>query len=77
MEKIYFNPGDIVIVRHDIPHKPKMYVTEKVAHYKIQKLREVSEQEFVGMKCRWFTSTGMMQEAVFNTKDLEMVNRNE
>jgi len=26
-----------------------------------------------GIKCRWFTSTGEMQEAVFNTKDLVKV----
>jgi uncharacterized protein YodC (DUF2158 family) len=23
-----------------------------------------------GIKCRWFTTTGELQEAVFNTKDL-------
>ena len=23
-----------------------------------------------GIKCRWFTKDGLMQEAVFNTKDL-------
>lgn len=26
---IYFNPGDIVIVKHNIDNKPKMLVVEK------------------------------------------------
>ena len=24
----------------------------------------------IGIKCRWFTTDGVLQEAVFNTKDL-------
>jgi uncharacterized protein YodC (DUF2158 family) len=26
-----------------------------------------------GIRCRWFTSDGYIQEDVFNTKDLELV----
>lgn len=26
-----------------------------------------------GLRCRWFTDSGLMQEAVFNTKDLQLV----
>jgi uncharacterized protein YodC (DUF2158 family) len=30
-----------------------------------------------GIKCRWFTTDGLMQEAVFNTKDLIKVENND
>jgi uncharacterized protein YodC (DUF2158 family) len=26
-----------------------------------------------GLRCRWFTDSGLMQEAVFNTKDLILI----
>ena len=29
-----------------------------------------------GLRCRWFTDSGLMQEAVFNTKDLVLINGN-
>jgi uncharacterized protein YodC (DUF2158 family) len=31
------------------------------------------EDFLIGIKCRWFTETGELQEAIFNTKDLVMV----
>jgi uncharacterized protein YodC (DUF2158 family) len=31
------------------------------------------EDFLIGIKCRWFTSDGYLQEAIFNTKDLVMV----
>ena len=34
------------------------------------KNNEVKEDYFKGMRCRWFTSEGQMQEAIFSTKDL-------
>ena len=27
--RVYFNPGDIVTVRHDVENKPQMWVIEK------------------------------------------------
>lgn len=27
-----------------------------------------------GIRCRWFTSTGELQESVWNTKDLKKIN---
>jgi uncharacterized protein YodC (DUF2158 family) len=30
-----------------------------------------------GIKCRWFTKDGLLQEAVFNTKDLVKVEDND
>jgi len=70
-DKIYYSPGDIVTVRHDLENKPKkMYVVEKVS--KILKNKETGDMgtAFLGIKCRWFDTTGRLQEAVFSTKDL-------
>lgn len=27
----------------------------------------------IGIKCRWFTTDGTLQEAIFSTKDLQLV----
>lgn len=27
----------------------------------------------IGIRCRWFTASGELQEAVWNTKDLQLV----
>ena len=70
-ERIFLKPGDIVQVRHKvIKHRPIMYIVEKITRQ--FKSGEEIENAFVGMKCRWFTSDGLMQEAVFSTKDLEL-----
>jgi len=34
------------------------------------KNNELREDYFKGMRCRWFTTDGQMQEAIFSTKDL-------
>jgi uncharacterized protein YodC (DUF2158 family) len=38
-------------------------------------LKHESDKEGIlrGIRCRWFTSDGYVQEEVFNTKDLELV----
>lgn len=66
-DKIYFTPGELVTVRQELPNKPIMLVVgkETVAF----KLSERADQ-FKGMRCRWFTKDGFLQEAVFSTKDL-------
>jgi uncharacterized protein YodC (DUF2158 family) len=70
-ERIFLKPGDIVRVRHKaIEYRPIMYIVEKITRQ--FKSGEEIENAFVGMKCRWFTSDGVMQEAVFSTKDLEL-----
>ncbi len=65
-EKIYFTPGMLVTVRQNIPNKPKMLVVRK----KALMLKGEDEKSLQGIVCRWFTTDGFMQEAVFNTKDL-------
>ena len=69
-EKIYFLPGDVVTLRQAIPYKPTMIVVKKETKIISPRKSAGKEDCLKGIKCRWFTSTGELQEAVFNTKDL-------
>lgn len=71
-DKIYFKPGDCVTLKqHKVMHSPVMLVLRKeAALFK-------DNQSLKGLRCRWFTDSGLMQEAVFNTKDLTLVNSND
>ena len=64
-EKIYFKPGDCVrLKQHNLMHSPVMLVLRKeTALFK-------DSQSLKGIRCRWFTDSGLLQEAVFYTKDL-------
>ena len=64
--KIYLLPGDLVTIKKDIPNKPVMIIVKKVT----RRLIDHNIDYFQGMLCRWFTSDGLLQEAVWNTKDL-------
>lgn len=67
--KQFFLPGNVVTLRQDIPNKPIMLVVKKVT----KNIRVGSTGRgnyFQGILCRWFTTEGMLQEAIFNTKDL-------
>ena len=62
-----FLPGDLVTLRQELPNKPVMIVVRKEStifkdEYKNNNLK--------GIRCRWFTTTNELQEAVWNTKDL-------
>lgn len=67
-EKIYFTPGQLVMLKHDIPNKPIMIVVKKETS--IFKNASDSNNILKGIRCRWFTTSGQLQEAVWNTKDL-------
>lgn len=68
---IYFNPGDIVILKQDIPNKPTMMVVKKeTLLFKHDRKTDDKRPILKGIRCRWFTSTGELQEAIYNTKDL-------
>lgn len=72
---IYFNPGDVVQLKQDIPNKPIMIVVRKetfVFKHNQQRLTD-KKPILIGIKCRWFTKDGALQEAIFNTKDLEII----
>lgn len=68
---IFFNPGDIVSLKQDIPNKPIMIVVRKeTSLFKHDKKIDDKRPILKGIRCRWFTSTGELQESIFNTKDL-------
>lgn len=69
-EKIYFVPGQLVTLRQDIPNKPIMLV------HRVERsiIRSDDKNALLkGVKVRWFTENGFLQEAVFSTKDLILV----
>lgn len=71
---IYFNPGQIVCLKQDIPNKPRMIVVKKeTSLFKHDSNKGDKRPILKGIRCRWFTTTGAMQEAVFNTKDLDLI----
>lgn len=49
-EKIYYTPGQVVMVKHDIENKPRMFVIEKVTKNFLDKDGEKTSF-FVGIKC--------------------------
>ena len=73
---VYFSPGELVVLRQDLPNKPTMMVVRKeTSIFKHDNKRTVNRKPILmGIRCRWFTSTGELQEAVFNTKDLQKAN---
>lgn len=70
---VYLSPGDVVMVRHNIENRPKMFVVEKVTRSVRNSDTKDFENMFLGMKCRWFDNNGNLQEGVFSTKDLVKV----
>lgn len=68
-QKQFFLPGDLVTIRQDLPNKPTMIVVKKVT--KNIRVGSTRGNFFQGILCRWFTTEGLLQEAVFNTKDLK------
>lgn len=67
--KTFYNPGDIVTIKHDLENKPTMYVLEKVTRT-ISDKSGSKESMFIGIKCRWFDKNQVLREAIFSTKDL-------
>lgn len=74
-DKVYFQPGDIVTLKQDIQNKPEMIVFKK-STLTIRSAETSSSAFFKGMICRWFTKDGQLQEATFNTKDLQLIKIN-
>lgn len=72
-EKIYFSPGDVVKLRQDLPNSPTMVVVKKETT--LFKHKEDANNILKGIRCRWFTETGELQEATFSTKDLVLIKK--
>ena len=68
-DKIFFMPGDVVTLKWDIPNKPTMLVIKKETTI-FKHINSDNEPILKGIKCRWFTKDGRLQEAIWNTKDL-------
>ena len=70
-DKVYFTPGQKVTLKQDIPNKPVMMV------YRIERslirTKDNKDATLRGVKVRWFTENGFLQEALFSTKDLILV----
>ena len=69
-EKIFFTPGDLCTLKQDIPNKPIMIVQ------RIERslMRNGAGKEYLrGVRTRWFTKEGLLQEALFSTKDLILI----
>lgn len=69
-DKVFFQPGDLVEIRQDIPNKPTMLVSRIERNI----LKNNGKDLLKGVKCRWFTTDQHLQEAIFSTKDLLKVN---
>lgn len=75
-DRTYFCAGDVVTIRQDIPNKPIMLVIKKetsLFKHDVKKMED-KKSALIGIRCRWFTTSGELQEAIFNTKDLTLIN---
>ena len=65
-DKVFFQPGDVVTLKQDIPNKPIMIVDHKVE----TTFKREGVKTLRGIACRWFTTSGQLQQDIFSTKDL-------
>lgn len=70
--RAFIRPGDTVTLRQEIPNRPVMVVVGKELKYFGS---AGDEARLKGLRCRWFTSDGAVQEAVYSTKDLTLLSR--
>lgn len=74
-ENIFYKPGDLVTLKQEIPNKPLMIVVKKETSL-FKNSMEDKKNVLKGIRCRWFTTTGQLQETIWNTKDLQIVQTN-
>lgn len=71
--KVFYTPGDLVVVKHrELANAPVMLVKGKMQKLLKDKESDRNDSVFLGIKCIWFNKNQELQEAVFNTKDLEL-----
>lgn len=68
-EKTYFVPGQLVKLRQPLENSPVMMVTRIERNI----MKNNDKNLLKGVKCRWFTDNGFLQEATFSTKDLILI----
>ena len=71
-DKIFLNLFEIVTLKQDLPNKPIMIVVKKETSVFKHDSKRLNDKKpiLIGIRCRWFTTTGELQEATFSTKDL-------
>ena len=69
--KVFFTPGDLVQIKHDLPNKPVMLVKGK----ETKAIRGEDASHFLGIRCFWFTTNGEYQEQIYSTKDISHVTK--
>lgn len=69
-EKVFFQPGDIVQLNKSVPNAPIMYVIKKETKAFKPDFKNFKEDFLLGIRCRWFTNDGQLQEGIFSTKDI-------
>ena len=67
--KVFFTPGDVVKVKHEIDNRPTMIV-KTIDKVTIRNKEAGDRPTLFGITCFWFSTDGKIQEARFNTKDL-------
>ena len=48
-------------------------IKKETSLFKHDSERKDKKPILIGIRCRWFTSDGHLQEAIFNTKDLMLI----
>ena len=74
IEKVFYSPGDIVSLKHDIKNKPDMIVVKKEIYY-LRTGDENKSDSLRGIRCMWFTDNMDIREHVFSTKDLILIKK--
>lgn len=70
VNKTYFSSGDLVRLNKPLDFIPIMYVVRKEMSF----LKKEGKSSLLGIKCRWFDKNYSLHEAIFDTKDLELLN---
>ncbi len=73
MAMTYFQPGEEVTLKQENTGAPVMVVKNIKRAPMRSENREEKKSDLMGVVCFWFTSHGLYQEQLFNTKDLVKV----
>ena len=52
-----------------------LVVKKETSLFKHEAKKEDKKPILIGIRCRWFTTNGELQEAVFNTKDIKLIEK--
>jgi len=72
-EKVFYLPGDLCEVKHDIPNKPVMIVKNKASRMIRAIPSDIKKESLLGIVCYWFSTDLYYHEQTFSTKDLHKV----